>query len=476
MKFKESFVHPFKTITGHYLYDVNTNRIVSIPKNLYAYFNNESQIIDEESVNFANRLYKNGFLKANPIERIEHMAGRCLASSLDRCVQGITLQVTQQCNLRCKYCTYSGNYSTRDHSSMNMPVDIAKKSIDFLLSHSSDVEVPFIGFYGGEPFLNFDLLKIIADYTLNVFEGKKVLFGLTTNATLLNDESMKFLEDYEINILISLDGPKEIHDANRVFAGSRKGTFDVIMAKIKYIKDNYPNLYRRIIFNSVIDPTLDPSCLNEFFIHCKDLNSEKINSSIMSMEFLKDNKKTLAKSKEYFIVYRTEEFQVFMSKLGRIHPRHFINSNWQPFESLKNILSTLRNVSKELPKVYHPSGPCLTGARKLFVDIAGNFYPCERVSETSESMRIGHINRGFDLKKVYSLLNIGKLTEAHCKKCWAIRLCGQCCVTADDGKKIVAEKRLSNCNLTLSNADRMLKSFCTLKEQGFSFENDHFSI
>ena len=68
----------------------------------------------------------------------------------------------------------------------------------------------------------------------------------------------------------------------------------------------------------------------------------------------------------------------------------------------------------------HHSGPCVPGIQRLFVDVEGNLYPCERVSEASKAVRMGHIDTGFDIDKARALLNIGKLTEKECKQCFVL--------------------------------------------------------
>jgi organic radical activating enzyme len=103
------------------------------------------------------------------------------------------LQVTQQCNLRCQYCAYSGAYYNRTHNSARMSFETAKRAIDFLLARSHESDHVHVGFYGGEPLLEFDLIKRCVDYVKKSVEGRSITFGITTNATLLNDE--KILED-----------------------------------------------------------------------------------------------------------------------------------------------------------------------------------------------------------------------------------------------------------------------------------------
>ena len=145
----------------------------------------------------------------------------------------IILQVTQNCNLRCQYCVYSGSYINRVHNNKRMSVEVAKQAIDFLVKHSENSKEISIGFYGGEPLLEVPLIREVVDYAEGVFSGKKLLFNMTTNATLLNIETAKYLYEKKFNVTISLDGPKATHVSNRIFANSNKGTFDAVMQNLE---------------------------------------------------------------------------------------------------------------------------------------------------------------------------------------------------------------------------------------------------
>lgn len=82
-----------------------------------------------------------------------------LSSYLTSKLQSICLQVTQDCNLRCKYCAYSENYKNRVHNNKTMSIETAKKAVDFLIHNSSESDIVGISFYGGEPLLNFKLIR-----------------------------------------------------------------------------------------------------------------------------------------------------------------------------------------------------------------------------------------------------------------------------------------------------------------------------
>ena len=160
------FVHFFETPKGKYFYDVNTNAIVGVTSRLYEYLNGgtEYPLDHADTLKELETLTWAGMLSTDKWEAIEHPATRLLKENLNGSIEMLTLQVTQQCNLRCQYCPYSGSYYNRKHSSASMNIEIAKKAVDFYIRHSFDRHELNIGFYGGEPLIQYDLIEEVVDY------------------------------------------------------------------------------------------------------------------------------------------------------------------------------------------------------------------------------------------------------------------------------------------------------------------------
>jgi Arylsulfatase regulator (Fe-S oxidoreductase) len=158
------------------------------------------------------RFVKSGLLRETAIEEIEHPETENLHLLAEHYMGNLILQVTQQCNLRCKYCAYSGNYYNRSHTSNRMDFETAKKAIDFYLKRSEKADQLALSFYGGEPLLEFELIKKCVSYILQRKGDKKILFTMTTNGTLMTEDVIEFLVKYEFNLMISLDGDKKSHD------------------------------------------------------------------------------------------------------------------------------------------------------------------------------------------------------------------------------------------------------------------------
>ncbi|MEF9959806.1 MAG: radical SAM protein [Niameybacter sp.] len=136
--------------------------------------------------------------------------------------------IAQECNLKCKYCYgEGGEYQERG----KMTNDIAIKSVDFLIENTKQKELLII-FFGGEPLMNFDLIKVVVEYckAKEKYTDKKFRFSMTTNGTLINDKIEEYIRENNIFVQISIDGRKEVNDINR-FNSSGEGIFDKVIAR-----------------------------------------------------------------------------------------------------------------------------------------------------------------------------------------------------------------------------------------------------
>ncbi len=125
-----------------------------------------------------------------------------------------------------------------------------------------------------------------------------------------------------------------------------------------------------------------------------------------------------------------------------------VNQNRLFIKEMSTLLSdygNLKNDSIMLPDNNPPSGPCVPGYVKLFVNTDGTFYPCERVNEVSKCMVIGNVEDGYDYKQIQSQINIAQLTADSCINCFAQSHCKICQRQADGGDKLSGEDRMKNC-------------------------------
>ncbi|WP_438434653.1 Cys-rich peptide radical SAM maturase CcpM [Gorillibacterium sp. sgz500922] len=466
----EPFIHSFKTPGSHYVYDVNRNAILRINPKLWNRIANEGNIETGTGEDLAqtqkqlDKLRENGFLSANRAKKVLHPTDELLENHLTGRVEKLTLQVTQQCNMRCEYCAYSGNYYNRSHQNKTMTFETAKKSIDFLFDHSRDSATVSIGFYGGEPLTEFDLVKTCIDYCNLRGEGKEIQFTLTTNGTLLNREIVSELEKRAVALVISLDGPKDVHDGTRKLCGN-EGSFDRVVHNLQEIHNNFPDYFKKISINAVVNPENDFSCVTRFFNEFETVKDMHTMMSLIAGQYSKQN---LKQNEKFIQDNEYEYFKIMLLRLKKLNAKHISRLVEKKFQDLIRTYELLQ-LTEKIPEAIHHGGPCIPGALRLFIDIEGNFFPCERVSETSENMKIGNIHSGFDYEKIRGILNIGKLTEERCKDCWSFRFCYLCAAFADTTTELSAKEKGKHCGSVRANTESLLKDICVMKELGYDF-------
>lgn len=281
---QKPFIKKFPVGEDYFIYDVNSNRFFQVDEVVYRLIDGTTENHEDSSealrkfspavIKKASQdilsMKKKGFFSSHrpqvtyffklPKDRfISH-----LRNVLEHQVKRITLVVSEECNQRCRYCTYSGGYKyKRSHSRIMMDSATMKKAVDFYFSHSTRREEKGIAFFGGEPLVNFGLIKECVKYVSERYSTSNI-FNMTTNGTLLTEEKIDFLAENRFSILISIDGPKEIHDRNRVFKNG-KGTFDRLMKNLRKLKSRYPEYFKeKIRFNMVLTPPLELEKINDF--------------------------------------------------------------------------------------------------------------------------------------------------------------------------------------------------------------------
>lgn len=157
--------------------------------------------------------------------------------SVNAPVKAMCLHIAHDCNLRCEYCFAStGDFGV---GRKLMPLETGKKAIDFLLENSGDRENLELDFFGGEPLMNWEVVKQIVLHARErekEYKNKKFRFTITTNGTLLNDEKIDFINKEMYNVVLSIDGRKEVNDKVRTHVNGT-GCYDEIIEKYKKLVD-----------------------------------------------------------------------------------------------------------------------------------------------------------------------------------------------------------------------------------------------
>lgn len=428
----------------YYLYDTYNNHLLQISKEHYI----ELSILFKQGINeylcscrrtqpykdIVSLMYR-GYLRKPWIEHIEHPETLIVESIISRGMQHLTLQVTQDCNFKCRYCHYTRDTSIeRTHNKTQMDWEVAKKSIDFMWEHSKDSSQICFGFYGGEPLLNFNLIRECTEYIEKKFETKNISCNITTNGSVLTNEIIKYMAEKNFTVSVSLDGPPHIQNYNRKFYENGKDTFDVVWNNVQRMKEvNLEWFNKKVYFHPVYLAHENATEIMKFY-STNSISPKKVllyRANLDGIDYISINTEVQLPNEKNEIanpIFRDFEKQ-FKSK-------SIINNRW------------------------HHNGPCVPGGRKIFVDVNGNIFPCEKLN-SSMANSIGDIDNGINIDIVKKLMNIGKMTEAQCKRCFAMRFCSICvqkCYNPEKGC-IDLEQKEEQCNKIKNKAINQLKQY-----------------
>lgn len=416
----------------YYLYDCYKNRVLCITKQLFSEINELNKLGVQRYID-SNRntteydaiisLIQKGYFKSNFIKRIEHPETFIVKHIIDRCLNDITLQVTRNCNFSCRYCMFSNcNGLSRVHENVDMTWDVAKNAIDFLYEHSKDAQEITIAFYGGEPMLNYSVIKKVVLYAKTKFFTKRVRYLMTTNCSIMPDDAIDFFIEHDFELTVSFDGPESIQNKHRRLRNNGDHTFEIVQKNVCKIKSRSKEYFQtNITFLPVFFEDEDYNLIGQFF---DDLGVEgdKIHKVLADLKGI-----------DYSL------------NRGTLISREQLNL----VENNRNIdiqYTNIYNNKTELPSVWHHNGPCIPAMQRLFVNVAGTFHMCEKSME-DEHLSIGSLESGIDFDRVRRFMNIGKLTESQCKNCWAMRYCNICLMFCNDveKKQISKDKKLLAC-------------------------------
>lgn len=479
-QYRKRFGKLFKTENNFYFLDTGTGKLAELSEmeyNLLRIILDSKDLIlqklsdsELEILNsLKNYVEEEHILQAPPVKSLHSIYEEDIERYLNEEVTDLVLEVTEKCNLRCKYCIYNESHPEfRNFSHKNMEFKVAQKAIKFLKNHSGTESV-FIGFYGGEPLMNYKLIKESVLFAKEIIKNKKINFSMTTNATLITQEIAEFLAYNEFQITISLDGNEEIHNENRLYQNGR-GTFNDTMRGIELMSAAYKKYNKdiRILFNSVIsegDYYNKFEKMDNFFKRDNRIpNNSVYTSSLVDPP---------PRSYDYILPESEEEIEIQNEIFEPLVDWTLDNFDMDLFSlsSLNSYLSRIHNryLSEYPAKKYGINGCCLPGHRKVYVTVNGKFRPCERIGT---SPFIGDVDRGIDIetiKKVY-LEDYSKKYSGVCNNCWAVNLCGLCYTDCfDSACNFVQNYRNLDCISQRATISKALVNYCILLESGSNY-------
>ena len=321
-------------------------------------------------------------------------------------VKALCLHIAHDCNLACRYC-FAGEGEYKGDRAL-MSLEVAKKSLDFLVANSGLRRNLEVDFFGGEPLMNWDVVKKTVEYGRSLEEkyDKKFRFTLTTNGVLLNDEIMEFANREMANVVLSIDGRKEVHDYMRPTRNG-KGSYDVILSKFQeFAKKRAGKSY--YVRGTYTHNNLD---FSQDVLHMADLGFDQI-------------------SVEPVMADPSEPYAITEADLPRI---------FKEYEILSEKIQKIRDEGKFI-NFFHfmidlDQGPCAIkrlrgcGSGNEYVSVTpdGDIYPCHQFVGITE-FKMGNLYDGTfneEMKDMFAHAHVYNKPE--CKKCWAKFYCSGGC-------------------------------------------------
>jgi len=348
-----------------------------------------------------NSLIEKGFLFSPVIDETSVLNDM----NTDNGIKALCLHVAHDCNLMCEYCFASrGSYKVAKNL---MPEEVAFKAVDFLIRNSGKRKNVEIDFFGGEPLLNFSVVKKTVEYgrRIEASAGKKLNFTITTNGTLLDDDKIRYINENMDNVVISIDGRKEVHDAIRYDAVGR-GTYDRILGNaLKLVCERGSKSY--FIRGTFTSQNLD---FSKDVLHLADLGFDEI-----SVEPVVGKGEDFHLRREHIPEILAEYEQlasVYIKRIKEKKPFRFYHFNVDIYKG---------------PCLYKRVTACGAGTEYFAVTPEGDLYPCHQFVGQREFIT-GNLDMGIKnnaLSERFGKANI--FTKEKCRECWAKLYCSGGC-------------------------------------------------
>lgn len=321
-------------------------------------------------------------------------------------VKALCLHIAHDCNLACKYCFAEEGEYHGDRSLMSY--EVGKKALDFLIANSGNRVNLEVDFFGGEPLMNFQVVKDLVAYgrSQEKEHNKKFRFTLTTNGMLLNDEVMEFANREMANVVLSVDGRKEVHDFMRPTRNG-KGSYDLIIDKFKKIAElrNQTNYYVRGTFTHY---NLD---FSKDVLHLADLGFKQISAEPVVAP---DTQPYAIKEEDLPKLF--EEYDLLAREMVE---REKAGKGFNFFHFMIDLTGG--------PCLYKRLSGCGSGTEYLAVTPWGDLYPCHQFVGMEE-FKLGNVDTGIEKQELvdeFKLCNV--YAKDKCKDCFARFYCSGGC-------------------------------------------------
>mgnify|MGYP004695683055 FL=1 len=387
-----------------------TNDLETIKKAVTEKYKDRDDVTEKDIENCYAQLLemqKNGQLFT--ADSFEPMAGT-LKARTSGVVKALCLHIAHTCNLNCSYCFASQGKYHGERALMSY--EVGKRALDFLIENSGTRRNLEVDFFGGEPLMNFDVVKQLVAYARSIEKekNKNFRFTLTTNGVLVDDDVIEFSNKEMSNVVLSLDGRKEVHDRYRVdYAGN--GSWEKIVPKFqKFVNARGgKNYYMRGTFTHANPDFLEDikTMLNLGF---SELSMEPVVAA-------SDDPAALTQEDKPVVMKQYEDLAKLMLERDK---------EGKPFTFYHYMIDL-----KGGPCIYKRISGCGSGTEYMAVTPWGDLYPCHQFVG-DEKFKLGDIWSGVNNKKIQDeFASCNVYAREECRDCWARLYCsGGCAANA----------------------------------------------
>jgi uncharacterized protein len=323
-------------------------------------------------------------------------------------VTNAVLQIANDCNLNCIYCYGDGGSYGRQRELMTF--ETAKKAIDLMVANSEGTDELLVIFFGGEPLINFEVVKATFDYcqSLEKSINKKFRYSMTTNGTILTDEIYDFIKNNNISVMISVDGGKDLQNKHRCYCDGR-GSFEDVCKNIERFKEARGGF---LTARATVCST--------------DIRFKKIRDDLLALGFT-NAVTSMVDTAEDSPLFIGGDYTEKVLEQYQILADDYIEQIMQGKKPQNNLFANALDI---LYFKKMKARACNAGNNGIAIGTDGNIYPCHRFMGMPEYI-IGNIDTGIDenLRSNYREATIYNKEE--CKDCWARYMCcGGCSHTS----------------------------------------------
>jgi len=393
-----------------------------------------------------------------------------LESTMQSGMRILTLELTEECNLRCDYCIYNEKYDkVREFSGREMGFDTAKAAVDMLNKYGGE-EVA-ITFYGGEPLLKFELIKQVIEYATETIKEKELTYSMTTNLTSMTREMAEFFVSIDgFSIVCSLDGSEDIHNEYRKYPNGI-GSFNNAIKGLKYLvgacrerfgSEFAEKITSKIMLSMVFGPPYTQAkavMVDDFFEEISDWLPKNISKTVTYPEFgsidesimlnKEKNDNTNAMKWDPLISWTMNEYDI-QDGANELFTKKTMTEALLPIHN--------RPIMDKPEQSGGFNGCCIPGQRRAYVCTNGDILPCEKMGLCPT---IGNVHNGFDIGAIakHYVDDYEKMSISDCNECWAFNICGICYMKNYNDSSFDLAKKRENCISARNQASNLLRLY-----------------